>query len=56
MNGLYLDKFKNKIIGTQKIPARMALYADFPENLNNEVVEFLKGQGIEKLYCHQSKM
>lgn len=56
MNGLHLDKFKNRIVGTQKIPARAALYADFPEGLNGEIIEFLKGQGIEKLYCHQSEM
>lgn len=56
MNGLHLDKFKNKITGIQHIPARMPIYSDFPEGLKDEIVDFLKGQGIEKLYCHQREM
>lgn len=51
-----LNEFKNRIIGSQRIEARPAVYSDFPDSLNGEIVDFLKGRGIGKLYCHQSEM
>lgn len=56
MAKIHLDRFKNRIIGTQKVPARLPIYSDFPDVLKGEIIEFLKGQGIEKLYCHQAEM
>ena len=51
-----LDRFKNKIVGNFKIPARLPVYSEFPTHLKSEIVEFLNGQGIDKLYCHQAEM
>lgn len=56
MGNLHLDKFKNKIIGSQKIPARPPVLSEFPVGLKQEIIDFLKGQGIDKLYCHQTEM
>lgn len=56
MGKVHIDRFKNKIIGTQVIPARLPVYSEFPGTLKEEIIEFLKGQGIEKLYCHQAEM
>lgn len=56
MSNIHLDRFKNKIIGTQNIPARSPVLSEFPDSLKSEIVDFLKGQGIDKLYCHQTEM
>lgn len=56
MANINLNKFKNKIVGSQTVPARLPVYADYPERMNPEIVDFLKSQGIEKLYCHQAEM
>lgn len=56
MGNIHMDKFKNRIIGTQRIPARLPVYSEFPEGLSDEIAKFLKGQGISKLYCHQADM
>lgn len=55
MGSIHLDRFKNKITGTQKIPARLPVYSEYSAEMNQEIVEFLKTQGIENLYCHQSE-
>lgn len=56
MGNLQLDKYKNKITGFEKIPARPAVYSEFPQGLKTEITEFLKGRGIDKLYSHQTEM
>ncbi len=37
------------------IPAREALYAPFPENLDPRLTQMLAGRGIEQLYSHQAE-
>lgn len=44
------------IIYEKTIPAREAEYVEFPEQLLPELREYLKQQGIPKLYCHQAEM
>lgn len=56
MGDLHLDKFKNKITALQKIPARPPILSAFPGSMNPDIIEYLKGQGIENLYCHQAEM
>lgn len=51
-----LKEFENRIIAEKTIPAKQAQLSDFPEGLSHEIVEFLKSQGIEKLYTHQAEM
>lgn len=56
MANIQLDKYKNKIVGIKNIPSRAPVYSEFPWNLKEDLKEFLKGQGVDKLYCHQSEM
>jgi DEAD/DEAH box helicase domain-containing protein len=53
---LDLKDFENRIIAEKTIPAKPAVLSDFPESLSPEIKEFLKSQGIEKLYSHQTEM
>ena len=54
MNNFKLDRFKDKIIGSLYISPRDAAFSDFPEELNKEIVDYLKSQGIDRLYRHQA--
>lgn len=56
MKDTVLNKYKNKITGVEKIPSRPPVYSEFPAGLKEEIADFLKGQGIDKLYCHQAEM
>ena len=56
MNNFKLDRFKDKIIGSLYISPRDAAFSDFPEELNKEIVDYLKSQGIDRLYSHQADM
>jgi DEAD/DEAH box helicase domain-containing protein len=47
---------KELIIYKKKISKREAEYVDFPENLSEELAEYLTQNGINKLYCHQAEM
>lgn len=47
---------KELIINNKTTPKREAKYVDFPENLSSELAEYLRSNGIEKLYCHQAEM
>lgn len=47
---------KDFIIYEKKIPARKAVYTDFPLGMSEEIASYLVSQGIEQLYCHQSEM
>lgn len=38
------------------IPEKPAVYADFPVSLEDSIKEYLKSQGISKLYTHQAQM
>lgn len=51
-----LGEFKNRIISSKTINARSSVTVKFPEKLSAELADFLKSQGIEKLYCHQAEM
>jgi DEAD/DEAH box helicase domain-containing protein len=53
---LDLREFENRIIAEKTIPAKQAVYGDFPEQLHEELKEFLRRRGIEQLYCHQAEM
>ena len=44
------------IIDTKHIPARSAMYADYPKELLPEIQEYLRHGGIKKLYLHQAEM
>lgn len=48
--------FKDLIIYNRTIPKREACYAAFPQKLKEELVQYLKNQGIERLYTHQAEM
>jgi len=43
------------IIYKKVLPARAAMYAEFPTFLPPELIETLKKRGIERLYSHQSE-
>ena len=47
---------KDLIICKKVLPAREAEYAEFPQELCTEIQEYLKAQGIPRLYCHQAEM
>ena len=47
---------KDLIICKKVLPAREAEYAEFPQELCTEIQEYLKVQGIPRLYCHQAEM
>lgn len=48
--------YENRIVGEINIDKRDPEYMPFPEELNPEIGEFLKSQGINKLYSHQYEM
>lgn len=56
-----LDAFRNSpefmanVTAWRKLPARAAVYADFPENLDPRLSEALRGRGISRLYSHQAE-
>ncbi len=43
------------ITSWREIPARPAIYAEFPEGLNSRLVSALEQRGIRKLYSHQAE-
>lgn len=51
-----LKKYSSRIVGEIKIDKREPVFEGFPLGLNAEIAEFLKGEGIEKLYSHQHEM
>lgn len=56
-----LDAFRNSpefmanVTAWRKLPARAALFSDFPENLDPRLTEALRGRGISRLYSHQAE-
>ena len=38
------------------VPERKASYAKFPDTMNVEIQEYLRKQGINALYTHQTEM
>ena len=38
------------------VPERTASYAEFPDTMNGEIQEYLRKQGIQALYTHQTEM
>ena len=51
-----LNSFKGRIIAEKNIPPRQAEYDEYPEALCQELVEYLKSRGIDRLYSHQKEM
>lgn len=56
MDFLKLGEFSNRIIATRTIDARNPILTELPAALSPELCEYLKSQGMEKLYCHQGEM
>ncbi|MDM7925516.1 MAG: DEAD/DEAH box helicase [bacterium] len=56
-----LDAFRNSpefmanVTAWRKLPARAAVFADFPEDLDPRLAEALRGRGISRLYSHQAE-
>lgn len=46
-------RYKDCITGELVIPAKEALDAEFPSNLDGRLVRALRRRGIQRLYCHQ---
>ncbi len=47
-------EFMENVTRWEKLPAREAKYAPFPERIEPELVDVLKTRGIQKLYTHQA--
>ncbi len=47
--------FSANVTRWERIPARSAEYAQFPENIDPRLSSALKNRGIEKLYSHQAE-
>ena len=45
--------FMQNVTGMRTIPARPAVYADFPAELDSRVADVLRARGIDRLYSHQ---
>ena len=54
--GLDLDRFKNRIVATHRLPGREARYADMPVDLQPRLKEALAREGFTRLYKHQREM
>lgn len=39
----------------KQIPARPAMFADYPDSVDPRLMEALRARGIERLYCHQAE-
>jgi len=53
---LRLDsQFTRNVTAWQRLPARLACYADFPPGLDARLIAALRARGIERLYTHQAQ-
>ncbi|EYE87367.1 DEAD/DEAH box helicase [Fervidicella metallireducens AeB] len=48
--------FEDKLIGEIKLDKREGSFMGYPEIMSQELVDYLKNQGIDKLYSHQYEM
>lgn len=48
-------KFMRNVSYWKEIPARTAQYADFPNGLDQKIINALSDRGIHKLYTHQAR-
>ncbi|MBN2200367.1 DEAD/DEAH box helicase, partial [bacterium] len=48
-------EFMANVTAWRKLPARAAVYSDFPEVLDPRLAEALRGRGISRLYSHQAE-
>lgn len=48
-------KFMQNVSYWKEIPAKSAQYADFPDGINQKIINALSDRGIHKLYTHQAK-
>lgn len=44
------------IVYSRTVPRRKPSYVTFPEGLSEELKDYLKGRGIDRLYSHQAEM
>jgi DEAD/DEAH box helicase domain-containing protein len=51
----YEKRFKDCIMAWRELPAKPAVYGQFPGELDIRLVQALKERGITKLYSHQAK-
>ena len=49
------EEYNKNITSWKEIPAKKAVYAEFPETINNKMIQILKNKGISKLYSHQAE-
>ena len=47
--------FMAQVVHWEVIPEREGLYAEFPVDLNPDLLRVLKRGGIERLYTHQAR-
>ena len=47
--------FMDNVTSWQVMPARPAVYGEFPRELDGRIVDTLKRRGIDKPYIHQSQ-
>ena len=47
---------KDMTVYMRIVPERMASYAEFPDMMNDDIKEYLRKQGINALYTHQTEM
>lgn len=48
-------KLKDSIVHWETLPARPARYQDFPENIDQRLIDALSQRGIKSLYTHQAQ-
>lgn len=48
------DRIMSNITNWVEVPAREAVYADFPESVDLRIKDALKRRGVHKLYSHQA--
>jgi len=50
------DEFAPNIVVNRLIPAQQGVYADFPSDLDERIVNILRKRGINQLYSHQLEL
>ena len=51
-----IKKENDSIVYEKVIPAHGAEYVSFPESMRPEIGDYLRSQGISRLYSHQAEM
>ena len=51
-----IKKENDSIVYEKVIPAHGAEYVSFPESMRPEIGDYLRSQGISRLYSHQAEL